>query len=637
MQHIESILLNNCTLCFLFLELQFNLKHMFDLLGESGYQLHNELIKCEKWSRPLLPVPPQVESSMNRKYVKYLFCTCAQEAPKVFRITGVRGMATNYLDNMRHQQSQLPQRRLSLDFCDQTQDMSTEKKTSSCDDGPLHKSKNCPTNYDESFRSETLHDKESCDNDLFIFSFDKIQEWLGDSSIDHNGELERKGIILDSDVQKLSDLECSQFLVNSACKDIEATPHDIALYICLHRIYRDRYRITKLDFDRDNALKALSTCIEIIDSSNAKGMVGWLGYGKSNLLDRSLNIPFETHSELASFYAAAKEWKSVYRVLASLVLRCEHNLPLYHPNTIAALLDLAAASSENGDSSKAVKFSARARSRLKFYLDEQEQACAKILQMNSIQMENKKASVLRHFGLDHVQMMRAFVTHMNMLVNRKFLAMLHKNHPMKLLFLRLVGDSFSSFATILRNASHSLDNMEHEAIELRSESHTAWMMAGKYYKRALEGCAKDSNIYHADILSLCSCFAHSLKQLGRLSQAVKLLSSYLDSFLDIARNRSTSVDGLGTYSTLSYTAKRYIITCVWQLAMYTVEYKVNGDGRLDAIELLNIGIDYLVHALQPLEERLLKVLQGDLERLMERQFLTCKDAKFDTKDIFVCV
>lgn len=612
-------------------ELQFNLKHMFDLVGERGYELHNELVKYERWSSRSPGVPRSDNTSMNQTYLKHMLCSCAQEAPQVFQISGVRNMAVNYSDNNRRLKSQLPQRRLCLDFCEKSNDTSKDQNSAS-QNAPQQNSKISSDRNDDKFRPELSCDRECCDFDFFIFSFDKIQEWLDD-------KIETNAMIMDAgDVEKLSDLEISQFLVNSACKNIEEAPHDISLYICLHRIYKERFHITKFDFDRDNAVKAMSTCIEIIDSSNAKGMVGWLGYGKSNALDRSLNRSYETHSELASFYSEAKEWNTVYNVQASLLLRCEQQLPLYHPNTIAALLDLAAASIENGETSKAAKFSSRAMHRLKLYLDEQELACTKMLDIcNKQSSQFINVAVLRQFGFDHLEMMRAFVSSMNNLVNRQFSTTLQKNHQMTLLFLRLVGDSFSSFATILQNASHSLHKKEHEVMELRSESLTAWMMAGKYYKIVLEAGARENDIYHPDVLSACSCFAHCLKQLGRLTQALKILSSILNSFLDTARKRSQLVNGSSVYSTLNYEAKRCIITCVWQMAMYTAEYKKDGEGLLEAIELLNIAINFLVHSFQSSEERLLKVLRGDLKRLLEGQYLTCEDASFDSKKSFACV
>jgi hypothetical protein len=389
------------------------------------------------------------------------------------------------------------------------------------------------------------------------------------------------------------------------------------------RRIRDIHRAFDLnEIKKSNALKALSTCIEIIDSSNARGMVGWLGYGKSNVLDRSINRPFETHSELASFYAESHEWNSASRILATLVLRCEQNLPLYHPFTITSLLDLAAACMENGENIKAVKFTSRARHRLYLYLDEQEQACLKMLSLDNSDSNDSCSSknwdYLKHFGLDHLEMMRSFVTSMHSLMGRQFLKSLPKNHPVKLLSMCFVGDMFSSLATILCKKSNHNNSLDQRGVELFSEGITAWTMSATYYKKALKGWAESSNLYHSDLFAASHRLAHCLKQLRMTDKALHVLSASLSLFLETARK--TPFNRFGEYSTLEPNSKKAIIHCIWQLAVYTADYNLNDMGCLNALELIQIAIDFLMTAFEEPDDNLLNCLNEELHNLVNGKY-----------------
>ena len=446
-------------------------------------------------------------------------------------------------------------------------------------------------------------------------------------------------------LESLSDSDVSDYLVNVACHDIERNKHDVSLYLCLHNIYTERYLHSKSDFDRENAEKAITTSIEIIDSSNAIGMVGWLGYGESHLLDRTLERPFETQSNLASFYALAGDWDSSIDVLRSLVLRCEQHLPLYHPINIAAHVDLAASMLENGETELAFKFCQRARKRLVMYLDEQEEACLMMHTMHKSNVTDLSLIETEEYhklvGLDHLAMIKAFVSNMKYLLKRRMMSVLRGNHPMKLQFFCFLGDSFSVLASCLSSESKYLTNSQ-VRLQLNAESETAWMLAGKYYRQALRGWTKINGVHHPDVMSTSCSLARCLRELGRRKEAVKLLSSVVGSSIKNFKDGFTNYEGpseiafyppsksarLSSVANSAFNAKESLVVCIWSMAVYTVEDKPNEEGRMRALELLKTGIDILQNGTAESDQKpspLLLTIKKEFSCLLDGKRVSAKD------------
>ena len=446
---------------------------------------------------------------------------------------------------------------------------------------------------------------------FFTFSFEDMQEYLlGQNCLD-------SFLLKDSVLEKLDtipDLEVSDNLINFACEDIEADPHDVAIYICLHRIYRERFLITKSQFDKESALKALSTSIGIIDHSNAIGMAGWFGFGKNHDLDRTLERPFEILSSLASFYALSSDWHSSTNVLRSLILRCEQHLPLYHPITITTLVDLAATMMENGETEHAIKFSQRARSRLLMYLNEQEDACV-MMQTWHMDSEDQCPTIGGEYyklvGLDHLAMLKTFALSLNALVKREMMALLPGNHPMKLLYQCFVGDTYSVLASSLMVvADHSSD--DHICSDSKAGSETAWTTAGKFYRKALRGWTLAYGVCHPDVMSTSCSLARCLKELGRMGEALKLLSSVVNSSLLKMQHKPKLKS--------NPCAKEGLVKCIWTLATYTAELKPNQEGRIACMKLLKTAIKLLEDKSQHTTEEgksLIQTFKKEFNKLMK--------------------
>jgi hypothetical protein len=408
-------------------------------------------------------------------------------------------------------------------------------------------------------------------------------------------------------------LDLLEYALKNASMDISARPHDASLYLCIHDLYVERFLRTKSEADKKNAEKAILRSIEMIENANAIGMVGWVGYGKRHVLDRALERPFETQSNLASFYGLTNNWNASVSVLRSLILRCDQHLPLYHPITITTLVDLAAALLENGESDLAFKFCRRARDRLLMYLHEQDEACSRMQTMRKSSSTDHDRSQNEEYyklvGLDHLDMLKVFAKNMNDLLSRKMMSVQRWCHPMRLLFFCFVGDSFSVLASNISRESDKLRDSQAQS-EYCAESESTWTMAGKYYKQALRGWAKIKEPNHPDIMSTACSLARCLSELGRKREALRLLSSIVESAkraLDVEQT-SSQEDGVTTCGispapssdlekkpNQRYTTNTVetLVVCVWSMAVYTMEDRPNEEGRVRAMGFLKSGIEIL--------------------------------------------
>jgi len=434
------------------------------------------------------------------------------------------------------------------------------------------------------------------------------------------------------DVEDISSLQLLDLLLDVACSNVSNAPNDIALYFCLHQIYYERFNLSKKSFDKGKAVKALEASLDIIEHSNAVGMFGWLVYGTSNVLDRMLERPFEALNDLACFHASQNNWHTSADVLRSIVLRCEQHLPLYHPITIAALVDLSASLQNLGDNNSATKISRRASRRLKMYLQEQENAC---FMMHDMQSSNRNPNdkVVQYkyhklVGLDHLAMLQAFVGNMRYLKRRKMMSILGTDHPMYLLFICFLGDSHSVLAASLEFESkqYSLSFNLTEKDRLYRESQTSWSVAGSFYRTALKGWSWLYGTHHPNIPATTCSMARCLHELGRTSEAIRVLLSVtsarnvlnqkprctqttrnhqgIDDVSDVVSHADSSILSLNPPNFDSERANsslqinlRYgqsIAICKWSIAVYTLKENPNEGSKIKALSLLERAKEDLV-------------------------------------------
>jgi hypothetical protein len=149
------------------------------------------------------------------------------------------------------------------------------------------------------------------------------------------------------------------------------------------------------------------------------------------------------------------------------------------------------------------------------------------------------------------------------------------------------------------------------------ESESAWRMAGKNFKHALAGWARIKEPNHPDIMSTGCSLARSLSELGRKREALRLLSSIVDSGkkglkLDENHHDENAMTTCGISPTPSSdmhvggdlpdqrrdTTNKIetLAVCIWSMAVYTIEERPNEDGRVRSMEHLKTGIDILKKA-----------------------------------------
>jgi hypothetical protein len=97
--------------------------------------------------------------------------------------------------------------------------------------------------------------------------------------------------------------------------------------------------------------------LSLSNQAMSVGMAGWLEYGSSELLDRSIDRSFEVMENLACLHARQGRWMVAVDILRALVMKCEQHLPLYHPVTLVSMIDLAGALTEASQHEKAKRIS----------------------------------------------------------------------------------------------------------------------------------------------------------------------------------------------------------------------------------------------------------------------------------------
>lgn len=347
-----------------------------------------------------------------------------------------------------------------------------------------------------------------------------------DSIIDPNslqsGDVIYEWEHLNGAIHDLSSLDMFDLLVQAACDDIDQNPNDTALYLCLHEVYAQRHKLSGSKHDMENAIKSLETSLEIIYHANSIGMTGWLGYGKSTVLDRALERPYFTLSNLASFYASNQDWNASVAILKSLMLRCEQHLPRYHPISIVTILDVAAGLTELGKETIAQNYIRQARSRLAMYLYEQEDACRRLQSIHSSRKE-EPYHYFKLVGLDHYSMLRSFTQSMRLSLSRNMLKHIPNENCAKALNYCFVSDSLMVLGRCLKNAR--LDPGADNEIGM------LFRLAGEEYRRSLNLLVLSKGPSHPNSISISCGLAYCLSELNKPDEGLNILSTVISSSL----------------------------------------------------------------------------------------------------------
>ena len=369
---------------------------------------------------------------------------------------------------------------------------------------------------------------------------------------------------------------------------------------------RNGVSITKSEVENLKLLaqRLLLRSLAISNQATSIGMVGWLEYGSSNPLERTLSLPFDVLQRLACSFAAGGNWDKACGVLGSLVMRCEQHLPSYHPTTLSSMLDLAASVSLAHGQDSAKGIIRRASDLAAFYLSEYEglffDRCRLIAEF-----ENEGNKIFEFDdSVDAISMIKSHATKLREEMSREFLCMIGQDHEVALLNHSLVGDALSVLANCLSAGEPAYSSNE----EMRSADTPAyfrfWSMAYVHYSTALKGWIKIQSLSDPNACSAAYGVARCLRGLGRFKEATGILSTLASCLQESNSSHGTSLATSRKHGDRRFmflhpdTERRSIamqnlakeqclVMCVWQLAVLTVEQSPDECGRVKALSLLH--------------------------------------------------
>jgi len=351
--------------------------------------------------------------------------------------------------------------------------------------------------------------------------------------------------------------------------------------------------------------RTLLRSLNLANQAISDGMTGWFEYGNTGMLERSVDRTFEVMESLACLHAEQERWDVAVDIFRSLLMRCEQYLPLYHPMTLVALLDLSGALQQASQYHQAQLVAGRASQRLALYLSEQEE---NFLDARSDWMSlptEERISFRLHSAGDFLSMLEEFTKSMERLLGRQFVRSLGPIHSALLLNYSMLGDSFA----VLANC-HSIFAGQDET----SKSFRYWSLSCKNYRVAFEGWAKrGQSLRHTNVSTLACGMARCLREMGQLEKAVQILSTVLlgrkERESPPTRSKAKSPDRDKAYGSLAFLPpdrtqrNRSLLPkssaedekinglCLWSLAVYTVELNPSERGRIRALSFLHASAE----------------------------------------------
>ncbi len=344
-------------------------------------------------------------------------------------------------------------------------------------------------------------------------------------------------------------------------------------------------------------------------------MIGWLQYGSSTFLDRTARRPLDIIGRLAYHHAIRKDWQVAEDLMRTFVLRCEQHLPLYHPVTLSAMLDLASTCVSSSEHVLARHLLDQISKRLSFYLNEQESAYFDYqasLRRNGVDVAFQPLT-----GADHVSMLRSFTSLFEELLDRDYAQLFGGENEVLLINHCLVGDSFSVLANCLQSSETSRENKRKSL--LCCDSITYWSTAFRHYRLAFEGWTrKGFDLSHPNVSGVACSMARCLRELGETEKACLVLTSVVvatggkdeipivveakdenehhpfEEKIFLPREAASVIRSRGC-------AQEATALRLWYMAAYAVESCPDERGRIRALSLLHASSEALQERLREVE------------------------------------
>ena len=412
-------------------------------------------------------------------------------------------------------------------------------------------------------------------------------------------------------------------LIGCGAREVFEDPRDTGALNCLFSVLSyilgggAKQQFTGTGIEQKRLVKysrqCLMRCLEIGDQGHSTGMTGWVDHEQSGPLCRIVaETPFALLHRLACSHVREGKWNSAERILRSLVLRSEQQLPLYHPTVLVSLLDLAALCSINGNVLFAEALVSRASERLTAYLTEMESAHMGHLDQCASVNSNVGGDLCQlDNGRDAFSMLSAFVENFQVLLQREMVALLGEDDEYVLAYRLLLGDSLVVLANCTSASNMSFGRTDTDVTAKKALSF--WGLAFVHYRSAFQGFVARKGL--EDPNTACAAYgsARCLRELGKSEQALTVLSTVAKVLFDGAVTKSddqavkagkkrTGDQERGQRhsflpsTTLSHTKTyhhrreirqlRSSSMCYWLMAVLIAESQPNEGGRVKALKFL---------------------------------------------------
>ena len=571
-------------------EIQLHLEQMFTVLGNDGYKLHRDIIEIEKQRYSGGNEHEQGSECQQSKRNPLLLCRCA-ESLGISDADGSIDMITGKLISMAKAKSKGAAKKPSF-----------SKKG----DGEDTASHVVPMDPGAAMMAAIAARKGPSDDDD---TADKENAWKDGMEKGHVGNLSGDAPIppgsflsshlpalddnfeflrsLSSDLTQLSSEDVINAMLFSGQEFLAKDESEVFSYICLHEGFSVKSSLFGSDKDMKLAEQIILQGISVVDCVSAGGTTTRVHNCLVDVGLRNSERALEMLASLAVFEGTHRDWGRASDTLQSAVLRCENSLPLYHPVTIASIIDLAAAHLNSGCEDLALSCITRANRRIGFYLREQEDAYL-LLQRESSVLSSPFAFHRQHtngVGIAHLSMLKAYVATLLRMERRKMARLCGPKHPMSFLFHCYLGDALAVLANCIGlSKSESLSSTQiclccgnkEDAVSpnLTNSTSDIWELAGSHYRTALQGWIRSKGPFNDNISATACSLARCLRECGRRNEAIKVLALVARKAKQVSPQSGRAKNESGPM-------------CLWSMAVFSAEESTTEvEGRKRAGDIL---------------------------------------------------
>ena len=601
-------------------EIQLHLEQMFTVLGNDGYKLHRDIIEIEKQRYNGGNEHEQGTECQQSKRNPLLLCRCA-ESLGISDADGSIDMITGKLISMAKAKNKGAAKKPSFSKKGDGEDTASHvvpmdpgaamMAAIAARKGPSEEEEKkgeeeAPMDPRAAMMAAIAARKGPSDDDD---TADKENAWKDGMEKSHVGNLSGDAPIppgsflsshlpalddnfeflrsLSSDLTQLSSEDVINAMLFSGQEFLAKDESEVFSYICLHEGFSVKSSLFGSDKDMKLAEQIILQGISVVDGVSVGGTTTRVHNCLVDVGLRNSERALEMLASLAVFEGTHRDWGRASDTLQSAVLRCENSLPLYHPVTIASIIDLAAAHLNSGCEDLALSCITRANRRIGFYLREQEDAYL-LLQRESSVLSSPFAFHRQHtngVGIAHLSMLKAYVATLLRMERRKMARLCGPKHPMSFLFHCYLGDALAVLANCIGlSKSESLSSTQiclccgnkEDAVSpnLTNSTRDIWELAGSHYRTALQGWIRSKGPFNDNISATACSLARCLRECGRRNEAIKVLALVARKAEQVSPQSGRAKNESGPM-------------CLWSMAVFSAEESTTEvEGRKRAGDIL---------------------------------------------------